>query len=161
MVDYKIENFIGVFKNAYPKEFCEEIINQYNSMVECGYGKTRIQSENSPKIHKDDVRDAPALDIAKALIKLGASVSVTDPIAVENCKKQNPDLEVNYIHDPYELAQGKDALILVTEWDEYRKLDLEKLFNSMNGPKILLDGRNVYSPVDAKKIGFNYISIGR
>ena len=56
MVDYKIENFIGVFKNAYPKEFCEEIINQYNSMVECGYGKTRIQSENSPKIHKDDVQ---------------------------------------------------------------------------------------------------------
>jgi UDPglucose 6-dehydrogenase len=113
------------------------------------------------KPNTDDLRDAPALDIAKALIKLGASVSVTDPIAVENCKKQNPDLEVNYIDDPYELAQGKDALILVTEWDEYRKLDLEKVFSSMGGPKILLDGRNIYSPVDAKKIGFNYISIGR
>jgi UDPglucose 6-dehydrogenase len=113
------------------------------------------------KPNTDDLRDAPALDIAKALIKLGASVSVTDPIAVENCKKQNPDLGVNYVNDPYELAQGKDALILVTEWDEYRKLDLEKLFNSMNGPKILLDGRNIYNPVDAKKVGFNYISIGR
>jgi UDPglucose 6-dehydrogenase len=113
------------------------------------------------KPNTDDLRDAPALDIAKALIKLGASVSVTDPIAVENCKKQNPDLEVNYINDPYELAQGKDALVLVTEWDEYRKLDLEKIFNSIAGPKILLDGRNIYSPADAKKIGFNYISIGR
>lgn len=113
------------------------------------------------KPNTDDLRDAPALDIAKALIKLGASVSVTDPIASKNCKKQNPDLEVNYVNDPYELAQGKDALILVTEWDEYRKLDLEKVFSSMGGPKILLDGRNIYSPVDAKKIGFNYISIGR
>jgi UDPglucose 6-dehydrogenase len=113
------------------------------------------------KPNTDDLRDAPALDIARALIKLGASVSVTDPIAAENCKKQNPDLEVNYVNDPYELAQGKDALVLVTEWDEYRELDLEKIFNSMNGPKILLDGRNIYSPVDAKKIGFNYISIGR
>jgi UDPglucose 6-dehydrogenase len=113
------------------------------------------------KPNTDDLRDAPALDIAKALIKLGASVSVTDPIAIENCKKQNPDLEVNYIDSPYELAQGKDALILVTEWDEYRKLDLEQIFSSMTGPKILLDGRNIYSPVDAKKTGFNYISIGR
>ena len=113
------------------------------------------------KPNTDDLRDAPALDIARALIKLGASVSVTDPIAAENCKKQNPDLEVNYVNDPYELAQGKDALILVTEWDEYRKLDLEKVFSFMGGSKILLDGRNIYSPVDAKKIGFNYISIGR
>ncbi|MFM7458780.1 MAG: UDP-glucose dehydrogenase family protein [bacterium] len=113
------------------------------------------------KPNTDDLRDAPALDIAKALIKLGASVSVTDPIAAENCKKQNPDLEVNYVNDPYELAQGKDALILVTEWDEYRKLDLEKVFSSMAGPKILLDGRNIYSPADAREIGFNYISIGR
>lgn len=113
------------------------------------------------KPNTDDLRDAPALDIARALIKLGASVAVTDPIAMENCKKQNPDLSVNYTKDAYELAQGKDALILVTEWDEYRNLDLKKLFELMNGSKILLDGRNIYSVKTAQNIGFTYIGIGR
>lgn len=113
------------------------------------------------KPNTDDLRDAPALDIARALVKLGASVSVTDPIAIENCKKQNLDLEVNYVNDPYELTQAKDAVVLVTEWDEYRKLDLQQIYDSMAASKILLDGRNIYDPVNAKKIGFNYIGIGR
>jgi len=113
------------------------------------------------KPNTDDLRDAPALDIARALIKLGASVSVTDPIAVDNCKKQNPDLGVTYTQDAYELAQGKDALVLITEWDEYRNLDLKKVFELMNGSKILLDGRNIFSVKAATELGFTYIGIGR
>lgn len=113
------------------------------------------------KPNTDDLRDAPALDIASALIKLGASVSVHDPIAMPNCKKQNPYLAVTYVDDIYELVKNKDALVLVTEWQDYLDLDLEKVYSLMNGNKILLDGRNIYMPEEAAKIGFKYIGMGR
>ena len=113
------------------------------------------------KPNTDDLRDAPALDIAKALIKLGASVSVTDPIAMANCQKQNPDLAVKYEDDVYELVKNKDAVVLVTEWQDYRDLDLEKIYSSMNGHKIFLDGRNIYKPDEVAKLGFKYVGMGR
>ena len=113
------------------------------------------------KPNTDDLRDAPALDIAAALTKLGASVSAHDPIAMPNCKKQNPDLAITYVDDVYELVKNKDAVVLVTEWQDYRDLDLEKVYLSMNGNKILLDGRNIYNPDKAASIGFKYIGMGR
>lgn len=112
------------------------------------------------KPNTDDLRDAPALDLAAALIKLGARVVATDPIAIENCKVQNPGLELSYANSPEELAQGLDALILVTEWQQYLDLDMKTILTKMNG-NLFIDGRNQYSPTKMKELGFVYVGMGR
>jgi UDPglucose 6-dehydrogenase len=112
------------------------------------------------KPNTDDLRDAPALDIAKSLIKLGARVSATDPIAIGNCMKQFPDLEIDYKESAESLAKDLDAIILVTEWDEYKNLDLKEILKSMSG-KLFIDGRNQYQASKMREIGFNYIGVGR
>ncbi|MDA0772570.1 MAG: UDP-glucose/GDP-mannose dehydrogenase family protein [Cyanobacteria bacterium] len=112
------------------------------------------------KPNTDDLRDAPALDIAAALIKLGARVVATDPIAIENCKVQNPGFELSYVNNACELAEGLDALILVTEWQEYLDLDMKDLLARMNG-NLFIDGRNQYSPSKMRELGFTYIGMGR
>ncbi len=112
------------------------------------------------KPNTDDLRDAPALDIAAALIKLGARVVATDPIAIENCKVQNPGFELSYVNNASELAEGLDALILVTEWQEYLDLDMKDILSRMNG-NLFIDGRNQYSPSKMRELGFTYIGMGR
>lgn len=112
------------------------------------------------KPNTDDLRDAPSLDISKALLKAGAQVRACDPIAVENCKKQNPDLNIEYFNDPYDMAKDLDALILVTEWADYNNLDMKKIFEKMNG-NLFLDGRNQYDPCQTSELGFNYVGMGR
>lgn len=112
------------------------------------------------KPNTDDLRDAPALDIARSLIKLGANIRATDPIAIENCKAQLPDLEIEYCQDPERMSEGLNALVLVTEWDEYKNLDLKGLLKKMDG-NLFIDGRNQYKPENLRALGFNYIGIGR
>lgn len=112
------------------------------------------------KPNTDDLRDAPALDIAKSLIKLGARVRACDPIAIANCKKENPDLELEYFTCAYEMLDGLDAVVLVTEWNEYRNLDLHKVKAAMAG-NIFIDGRNQYHSKAMTEIGFDYIGMGR
>ncbi len=112
------------------------------------------------KPNTDDLRDAPALDIAAALLKLGAQVRVIDPIAMPNAQKQVPDLAVDYCDSVIELVTGVDALVLVTEWDEYKKLDMAEILTKMNA-NLFIDGRNQYDPATMKELGFNYIGIGR
>ncbi len=112
------------------------------------------------KPNTDDLRDAPALDIARMLVKLGARVRAVDPIAVEHCKKENPDLAIEYCDDAYLMVSNIDALILVTEWNEYCNLDMARILESMNG-NLFIDGRNQYSPQKLKALGFNYIGMGR
>lgn len=112
------------------------------------------------KPNTDDLRDAPALDIARALIKLGARVRAVDPIAVTNSQKENPDLEIEYCDSVYDMCEGLDALVLVTEWDEFRKLDMQKIKNLMSG-NLFIDGRNQYDPQEIKSLGFTYVGIGR
>jgi len=112
------------------------------------------------KPNTDDLRDAPSLDIARALLKAGAQVRACDPIAIENSQKQNPDLNIEYCHDPIAMTDSLDALILVTEWDEYKNLDMQKVLSKMNG-NLFLDGRNQYQPALLKELGFDYIGMGR
>ncbi len=111
------------------------------------------------KPNTDDLRDAPALDIASALIKLGARVVATDPIAIEHCKAQNPDLAIDYVNSPEELVQDLDALVLVTEWDEYKSLALGDFIKVMKGD-LFIDGRNQYEASHLTALGFNYVGIG-
>ena len=108
----------------------------------------------------DDLRDAPSLHIAERLLTMGARVRAYDPIAMAGCRKQHPDLKIRYCDSPEELAAGADALVLVTEWGQFRDLDLAKLASSM-ATAVLVDGRNLFHPDTAIAAGFDYTGIGR
>lgn len=106
----------------------------------------------------DDVREAPAISIITDLQRLGAKIHAYDPIAVENAKKVLND--VIFFKDPYETIRGCDALVVATEWDEFRNLDMETAKTLLKKP-IIVDGRNIYSPVELRNMGFTYLGIGR
>jgi UDPglucose 6-dehydrogenase len=110
------------------------------------------------KPNTDDVRDAPSLVILPILQKLGAKIVAHDPIAQEQAEKILKD--VQWQDDPYAVAEGVDALVIITEWNEYRQLDLSRIADSMK-QKRLIDLRNIYKVSDVEKHGFNYVSIGR
>ena len=110
------------------------------------------------KPNTDDMRYAPSLDIIKGFLSEGAKVKVHDPAAMDAAGGLLDDVE--FCKDPYETANGADALALVTEWDEFKKLDLEKLKDVMRNP-ILIDGRNVFDPDTVEKFGFVYKGMGR
>lgn len=106
----------------------------------------------------DDMRDAPSIVIIRELQKLGAKIKAYDPIAMENAKRI---LEgVSYQKDSYAAAEGSDLLIIMTEWNEFRQLDLEKMKQLLKNP-IILDGRNIYEPEHVKQLGFIYQGVGR
>ncbi|UCG92653.1 MAG: UDP-glucose/GDP-mannose dehydrogenase family protein, partial [candidate division WOR-3 bacterium] len=110
------------------------------------------------KPNTDDMRFAPSITIIRELQRQGASVKAYDPVAMERAKVIMPDIE--YCDDPYEVADGADGVLLVTEWDEFRGLDLTKMKNSMRQP-VFLDGRNVFERDTMEKMGFIYAGIGR
>src|SRR2546422_6462564 len=110
------------------------------------------------KPNTDDLRDAPSLDIARVLIAAGAEVRAYDPAAIERSRMLLP--EVEYFKNAYEVADGADALVLVTEWNEFRQLDMARIKQLMRRP-VVVDGRNIYDPVLMKSLGFTYRGIGR
>jgi UDPglucose 6-dehydrogenase len=110
------------------------------------------------KPNTDDMRDAPSIPIVKALLDRGATVSAFDPVARHQAEPLLPGIE--FADDAYAAAKGADALVIVTEWDEFRALDLDRVAASLNG-KILVDLRNVYDRADAEQAGLTYYSIGR
>ncbi len=110
------------------------------------------------KPNTDDMRDAPSIAIAQALQDAGANVVAYDPEGMEAAKSVMPG--VTFKSDPYAVAEGADALALVTEWDAFRALDLAKIAKTMNSP-VLVDLRNVYKAEEARRHGLRYTSIGR
>jgi UDPglucose 6-dehydrogenase len=110
------------------------------------------------KPNTDDLREAPSLDIARVLIAAGADVRAYDPAAMAGARELLPD--VVYSADPYALADGADGLVLVTEWNEFRQLDLGRVKASMRRP-VMVDGRNIYDPAIMRSLGFTYRGIGR
>ena len=110
------------------------------------------------KPETDDIRDAPAMDIIAQLQKRGASVRCFDPEAMSAASKELED--VTFCKDAYDACQGADGVILVTEWNEFRALDLPRLRELLNEP-ILIDLRNVYEPNAVADAGFVYYSVGR
>ena len=112
------------------------------------------------KPNTDDLRDAPSLQIAEKLIKLGARVRVYDPVAMTACQEQYPELRVQYCSSVAQAAEQADALLLVTEWPEFAQLDLADLAKRMKTP-VLVDGRNLFNPEAARAAGFEYAGIGR
>lgn len=110
------------------------------------------------KPNTDDIREAKAIDLIKELQSRGATIKAFDPQAMEHTKEIVP--EVTYAHNAYEVAENADALVLATEWREFKLLDMERIRNSMKQP-ILLDGRNFYNPEEKTRMGFTYYGLGR
>jgi UDPglucose 6-dehydrogenase len=110
------------------------------------------------KPNTDDLREAPSIDIARVLLAAGAQVRAYDPAAMEGARVKLP--EVEYTRDSYDLAAGADALVVVTEWNEFRRLDLGRVKASMRRP-VIVDGRNIYDPKVMRDLGFTYRGIGR
>ncbi len=124
-------------------------------------GKTVGVLGLSFKPDTDDMRFAPSLVIIKELLAAGATVKSFDPIALKNGKKLlEKEKGVKFVRDAYETAKGADLLIVVTEWNEFKQLDLGKVKELMNTP-YLIDGRNIYSPAKVKALGFTYKGVGR
>lgn len=111
------------------------------------------------KPHTDDVREAPALYNIEALLNEGAVIRAHDPEATENVKKII-GLKIEYVNDPYEAAAGADAILIATEWPEFRTPDFDKLTSLLKN-KVIFDGRNLYDLSLMKDLGYSYYSIGR
>jgi UDPglucose 6-dehydrogenase len=110
------------------------------------------------KPNTDDMREAPSLAIAPALIKAGATIRAHDPEGMAEAKKLMPDLA--YCADPYEAMAGADAVVFLTEWNSYRALDLKRMKSILKQP-VVVDLRNIYRPSEMRAAGFRYSSIGR
>ncbi len=110
------------------------------------------------KPNTDDMRDAPSIAIVQALQDAGADISAYDPEGMAEAAHNMPD--VHMANDAYTAAEGADALVIVTEWDTFRALDMQRIAGQMNA-KTLVDLRNIYQPDDMRKLGFDYYSIGR
>jgi len=106
----------------------------------------------------DDIREAPAIDIIKDLQQMGAVVYAFDPVAVDNARKILSG--VTFFDNPYETIRDCDALIVATEWDEFRNLDMRAVKVLLKQP-IVIDGRNIYDPKEMRDIGFTYLGVGR
>ncbi len=110
------------------------------------------------KPNTDDMRDAPSLAIVASLAGDGAKVYAYDPESMEQARPLMP--EVTFCEDPYSTAEGADALVIVTEWDAFRALDLDRVKTLLKAP-VIVDLRNIYRPADIRKRGFTYVSVGR
>jgi UDPglucose 6-dehydrogenase len=110
------------------------------------------------KPNTDDMRDAPSISLVHMLQHEGAMVKAYDPEAQENAQQLLQ--EVTFCDDPYQVAEGADGLILVTEWNEFKQLDMDRLKSLMRRP-VLVDGRNIYDPKRMVELGFNYRGMGR
>jgi UDPglucose 6-dehydrogenase len=121
-------------------------------------GKTVAVLGLTFKPNTDDMRDAPSIDVITALQDAGARVRAYDPEGMTAAKALLTD--VAYATDPYDCARDADALVLVTEWDMFRALDLRRLKAALAAP-VVVDLRNVYRPDEMRKHGFSYVSIGR
>ncbi len=110
------------------------------------------------KPETDDMRESPAIEIINEMITRGASVRAYDPVAMSEAKHYLPEIE--YASDEYDAIEAADALVIITEWNQFRALDMEKVREILKTPKIA-DLRNIYEPKDMREMGFEYVGVGR
>lgn len=155
--DFKILDAVMQVNNQQKEVLVEKIISHYGTNLT---GKTLAIWGLAFKPNTDDIREAPALIIIDLLIKAGATIRAYDPEAMKAVQTYYPDLVIDYCQSQYEALQGADALVIVTEWNEFRTPDFNKLRTFLNAP-VIFDGRNIYEVDDIAKEGFSYYSIGR
>jgi UDPglucose 6-dehydrogenase len=110
------------------------------------------------KPNTDDMREAPSIEIAQSLLAQGARVKAYDPVSMKAAESLMPEVKMN--DDPYLLAENCDAIVIITEWNEFKQLDLVRIYHRMRTP-IILDGRNIYDPFIMRDLGFHYRGFGR
>ncbi len=123
-------------------------------------GKTIACLGLSFKPNTNDMREAPSSVLIRGLAEKGAVIKAYDPVAIDEGMRILCDLPITYCGDPYQTACGSDALIVITEWNEFRNIDLSRIKEMMNAA-ILIDLRNIYPPEKAKELGFKYFCVGR
>lgn len=138
------------------KNFVDKIVRHFGDKLK---GKTIAILGLAFKPNTDDMRDAPSIGIISDLTKHGAKITAYDPVAMENAKKVFP-ASIAYARDAYEATRGAHAVAVITEWNEFRQLDLVRLAKSMKN-LVLFDGRNMYDPARVKRLGFMYYGVGR
>lgn len=136
----------------------ERVVKKARDMIGELKGKTVTLLGISFKPNTDDLREAPAVHVAKRLLEEGAEVHNYDPIAMEKARKVLPDLK--YFNNAYEACRDSDLVIIITEWNEFRDLDFGRIKEVMRNPNIY-DTRNIYDGNSITEQGFNYISTGR
>ncbi len=143
------------------KIMVDRILNFYKGNID---GKTFAIWGLSFKPNTDDMREAPAIDIIKGLVEKGAKIKAYDPVAMENAKKIFSSMgiseKITFCDNQYSALKETDALIIVTEWLEFRKPDFEIMKKSLKDNTVF-DGRNIFKPEHMREMGFNYFSIGR
>jgi UDPglucose 6-dehydrogenase len=110
------------------------------------------------KPETDDMRESPATDIIKEMQKRGAKIRAFDPVAMEEAKHYLPDID--YAENEYDAIKDADVLVIVTEWNQFRALDMDRVKKLLKAPKIA-DLRNIYNPTDMRELGFEYVGVGR
>lgn len=154
--EFKILNAVTDVNEAQKVHLVNKIKRYYNNDLA---GKHFAVWGLAFKPNTDDIREAPALEIIRELLSAGATVSAFDPEAMNNVKAILGD-QINFAEGQYECLEGADALIVATEWNEFRTPDFDKVLSSLKDA-VIFDGRNVYDVEQMEKKGFHYESIGR
>jgi UDPglucose 6-dehydrogenase len=154
--DFKILDAVMEVNHAQKTKMIPLLKNHFKNDLK---GKTIAIWGFSFKPHTDDIREAPALENINELLAAGAIVKGHDPEAMNNVKKILGD-KIQYFEDPYEAAKNADAILIATEWPEFRTPDFERLSTLLKN-KLIFDGRNLYDLPQMKELGFTYFSIGR
>ncbi|MFN0207352.1 MAG: UDP-glucose dehydrogenase family protein [Planctomycetota bacterium] len=153
--DFKIVKSVEDVNQAQRERMVDKIKSHFNGDVR---GKTVAVWGLAFKPNTDDMREAPSVTIIEELLKGGAKVRATDPESIPVAKTIFKD-SVDFYHKPYETLPGADALVVVTEWNEFRRPDFEKMRTLMKSP-VIFDGRNIYTPGVLERVGFKYYGIG-
>jgi UDPglucose 6-dehydrogenase len=136
----------------------DRMVDKINKLVGSLDGKNIAVLGLAFKPETDDMREAPSVGIIRSLLKNGAKVKAYDPVAKEEAIKVLP--EISYVEDEYAAVTGSDALIFVTEWNQFRALDMKRIRDLMKAPRIA-DLRNICDPEDMRELGFEYVGVGR
>ena len=154
--DFSLLTAVEEVNKQVKMNFIEKIVKHFDGELK---GKTIAIFGLSFKPNTDDMREAPSIDIIEELQKKGARIMAYDPIAIENAKTVLPK-GITYATSAYEAARGADAVAIVTEWNEFRQIDLVRLAKELKG-RVLFDGRNIYDPQSVKDLGYVYYGVGR
>lgn len=156
-VDFGMLNEVTDINERRKRSMAEKVLDYYEGDVK---GKQFALWGLAFKPKTDDIREAPALTIIDELTKAGAEVVAYDPEAQERVKKMHPNDRVSFADQPFEALDGSDALIIATEWPEFREPDFNEMKRLLKSP-VIFDGRNVYRLGDMVDEGFHYTSVGR
>lgn len=153
--DFKLLKAVNEINNEAAERFVKKTIKMLGEVK----NKTIAVWGLSFKPNTDDMREAPSIRILTPLINLGAKIKAYDPEALKNAKKIFGK-KISYFQDPYETVKGAEIILIITEWNEFKQINLKKVKKLIKKP-IICDGRNIYNPERLKNLGFLYKSIGR